>query len=292
MKEIRAFFLFFATVLLVLLSPAFSESAEVIIIGDTHLKPVSDVISVIEQALHHDTKTYSPAQANKKLKALVSEENARVVVALGRDALDIAANLTESVPVVYGLLVEPPRLQRQNVTGVYLETSINEYMSLVTRSFPNMRRVGIIYGPDTERIVRSAESPQIKAIKVKNSYEFVNALNSLNTDAFLLLPDRGLLSPTAIESVYLHSFRNSIPVLGISEKHVKEGSLLSLVFDGESMGRQLGEVVKSVLSKGSARDIPPVSPQKLNLYINTDTARKMNIPIPDELLRRAKKVYP
>ncbi len=292
MKEIMAFFLFFATVLLVLLSPAFSESAEVIIIGDTHLKPVSDVISVIEQALHHDTKTYSPAQANKKLKALVREENARVVVVLGRDALDIAADLTESVPVVYGLLVEPPRLRRQNETGVYLETSINEYMSLVARSFPNIRKVGIIYGPDTERLVRSAESPQIRAIKARNSYEFVNALNSLNTDAFLLLPDRGLLSPTALEAVYLHSFRSRTPVFGISEKYVREGSLLSLVFDSEGMGRQLGEIVKSVLSKGSARDMPPAPPQRLNLYINTDTAKKMNITIPEELLRRAKKVYP
>ncbi|MCL4491463.1 MAG: hypothetical protein M1510_06095 [Nitrospirae bacterium] len=277
-------------VLLCCVVPA--ESAEVIIIGDTQLKPVLDVVREMEKVLPSHARAYAPSQVHGNLRTVVNEESAKAVIALGKDAVDIAVNLPESIPVIYGMLIMPPKAHRQNMTGVYMETPIDEYLALINRSFPGMRRIGVIYSSDTEKFVKSVDSLQIKALKAKNSYEFVNAVNSLNVDALLLLPDKHLLSPTAVEAVYLFSFRKKIPVLGISEKHVKEGSLLALVFDTAGMGRQLAEMAKTVLSTGNAELVSPSSPQRFNLYINTDTARKMNINIPEEIIRKAKRIYP
>ncbi|HEX8948963.1 MAG TPA: ABC transporter substrate binding protein [Dissulfurispiraceae bacterium] len=278
--------------LMLLLHAGPSESADVLIIGDAQLKPVADMIALIEGTLPSRTSAYSPSQISGRARAVVSEENAKVVLALGKDAVEIAATLPEPIPVIYGMLVAPPRTNRQNITGVYMETPVREYLDFVNRSFPGIKKIGVLYGQETERLVRAVESSHIRAVKVKNSYEFANAVGSLNTDALLLLPDRQLLSPAAVEAAYLFSFRKKIPVLGLSERHVKEGSLFALVFDLAGMGRQLGEMVKEVLAARSADGIPPAPPLKLNLYVNADTAKKMGISIPDEVLRRARRVFP
>ena len=91
--------------------------------------------------------------------------------------------------------------------------------------------------------------------------------------------------------VYLVSFRNNIPLLGISEANVKQGALFALVFDQKAMSRQLGEKVQTILNGYQAKDIPASPPEKYNLYINSTTARKMGIEIPDEMLRQSKKIY-
>ena len=285
-------FLFLMSFFMLLLHAGPSESADVLIIGDAQLKPVADLIAVIEGTLPSRTSAYSPSQINGRARAAVDEEGAKVVLALGKDAVEVAAALPESVPVVYGMLIAPPRTGRRNITGVYMETPVREYLDFVNRSFPGIKRIGVLYGEETERLVRAAESPQIRAVKVKNSYEFANAVGSLNTDALLLLPDRQLLSPSAVEAAYLFSFRKKVPVLGLSEHHVKEGSLFALVFDLAGMGRQLGELVKEVLAERSAVGIPPSPPRKLDLYVNADTARKMGIHMPDEVMRRARRVFP
>ena len=80
-------------------------------------------------------------------------------------------------------------------------------------------------------------------------------------------------------------------MIGISEKYVKIGSLFSLGFDTTEMGRQIGEIAKRVLLKGSASGIQHSHPDKLNLYINSRTSKTMNVKMPAALLKTAKKVY-
>lgn len=269
-----------------------SGAADVVIVGDTQFRPVSDIIQSMQRVLHSHVSTYTPRQVEGRLKGVVRDENAKIVVALGKDALEIADDLPETMPVVYGMLITPPKTRRQNITGVYMETPIDEYLTIIIRNFPEIQKIGVIYGHETEQLVKSAESHYFKSVRAKNSYEFVNALGGLNIDALLLLPDRNLLSPSAVEAVYLYSFRKKIPILGISEKHVKEGSLLALVFDTENMGRQLGEMVNAVFSAGNADSISQSPPRRFNLYINTATAHKMNIQVPEEIIRKAKRVYP
>jgi putative ABC transport system substrate-binding protein len=284
-------FLMIASIILTFASPMFSS--EVIIIGETRLKPISDMAKKIIEKLPFSTETFRTVEVSERLNAIVVEEKAKVVVTLDRDAVYWAVNLPETIPVIYSMLASPPRVKRQNITGVYLQTPIKEYISLINKYFPGFKKIGVIYGPDTELPVKSKNPSRLKALRAENSYEFVNALKSLNdVDALLLLPDKNLLSASAIKEVYLFSFKNKISVLGISSKYVKEGSLFALVFDLSFIGEQLRKMTKAVLKSGNAGSLSPCPPEKFNLYINIDTAKKMNIDIPKELLAKAKKVYP
>jgi ABC-type uncharacterized transport system substrate-binding protein len=57
------------------------------------------------------------------------------------------------------------------------------------------------------------------------------------------------------------------------------------------VGRQISEKVQSILNGYDAGELPASPPRKYNLYLNSSTAHKMGIDIPDEMLRSAKKVY-
>jgi putative ABC transport system substrate-binding protein len=273
-----------------------SESAEVLIlVGNTKLKPVSDVISGIKKTSNYKVKVKLPDDVKDNLKETVYKEGAKAVVALGKNAVNIALSLPESIPVIYGLIISPLGTDRQNITGVYMSTPVSEYISFLGRYFPDIKKIGIICEPGTCDLLKTAVTkPEITFYGATNSSEFIEGINILgnNIDAILLLPERNLISRKAIEEAYLFSFREHRPLIGISEKYVRIGSLFSLGFDTADMGRQLGELTNKVISRGSAGSIAHSPPDNFNIYINRKTADDMKVIIPGELFNKAAKVYP
>jgi putative ABC transport system substrate-binding protein len=278
----------------VIFAASFAESSDIIIIGSSRLKPVSDVISIIKETLKLDADIYSPSEINGRLLSVVRSERAKAVVVLGAEGLDDALSLPESVPVIYGLMIKPVASKRQNITGIFMATPVNEYNTLLTRYIPSIRKIGIVHEPESSFSQATTSNVKLTLYKASNPYEFVKGIKTLdsNVDALLLLPERNLLSVAALEELFLYSFAEKVPVIGVSEKHVKMGALLALVFDDASMARQLGRLVEKVVSQGQAVGIPEAGPEKFNLYVNTETARRFNISTPSDFLSRARKVYP
>lgn len=277
------------------LSACPADSAEVLIIGDAKLKPVSELIAGIEEALSYTSTVKAPADVKDNLESVYYREGAKAVVALGQDAVNAALSLPESIPVIYGLIINPPETARKNITGVYMATPVSEYISFINKYFPGIKQVGIICEPKTKAyLCSSAEPANVTFYHATNPYEFITAVSELrnNVDALLLLPEKNLLSQTAIEKAYLYSFRDKIPVIGISEKYVKTGSLFSLGFDPAEMEKQLGNLIMKVLSRGTAAGVPQSPPEKFTLYLNKKTAEATGIRVPPELLNMAERVYP
>lgn len=264
-----------------------------IIVGDTHLRPVNNIISGIKENLNSTLKIYSPSDVKGRLKGIAAKDEARVVIALGREALEEALKLPTSIAVIYDLVITPPKIDRPNTTGVYMATPVKEYVELIKNYLPQIRRIAVVGSHDLIRILDGTVSPQVSTYSVRNSFEFVSAVKQVeSTGAILLLPDVGLLTDTTIEEVFITSFRKNIPILGISEKHVKHGALLALTFNSVSVGKQLGEKASKALKGVDIGTIPPSPSSEFDLYININTARKMGIHVPFELLRKAKRIYP
>ncbi len=268
-------------------------ASDVIIIGDTRLKPVVEIIAGIRKTLDASVKTFSPSEIKGRLKGVVEKEGARVVVALGREAISDALLLPSSIPVIYDLVVTPPQVNRANTTGFYMATPVKEYSDLIRNHLNAIRKMAVVGSHDQLLVLAKEEQQQVSSYTVRNSFEFVNIIKQLDAaDAILLLPDVSLLTSAAMEEAYLISFRKKIPLLGISERHVKEGALFALVVDPVSVGRQIGEYANRAIKGGNIGQIPPSPPKRFELYLNSGTARKMGIRLPDEMVRMAKRVYP
>lgn len=291
----KRFFIFISITLIILFSAVQSESSDVIIIGDFRLKPINDIVTVIRESLPSEAAVYLPKDVRGILNSVVRKENAKIVITLGAEPTSDALSLPESLPLIYGLLIKPPITNRQNITGIYMTSPVSEYISLLERYFPNIRKLGIVLGPETGNVLlQEVSSTSVTLYRANNSYEFIKGIDHLggNIDAFLLLPEKNLLTATAIEELYRRSFAGKVPVIGVSEKHVKMGSLFALVFDESGMGNQIGELAKKVLSRGNASGITPAPPERFNLYLNIETAKAMKISIPAELLKKARVIYP
>ncbi|MBF0558182.1 MAG: hypothetical protein HQL08_05330 [Nitrospirae bacterium] len=269
-----------------------SLAAEVLIIGDIQYKPVADVVGEIRAKVKLPLNVYSTSDARGKLKAIVEREDARTVVALGKDAVDEALLLPPSVAVIYGLVIAPVKTSRSNITGVYMATPINEYVGTIRKYMPSIRRISIVGSRYLMSILDGRAYAQVAAYNVSSSSELVNTVNGLDeSNALILLPDVAFLTSAVMENVYLFSFRKNIPLLGISEGNVKQGSLFALVFDSLKIGRQIGELVMGARNGVDMEEMPPAPPAEFDLFINTNTARKMGIVITDEMIRKAKKIY-
>lgn len=166
-------------------------------------------------------------------------------------------------------------------------------MAIIRRYLPAVGKVSVVGSPAMIRSLAAGEQSHLSAHQVNSSVELLTTLNRLaDSQALLLLPDVNLLTASVMENVLAYSFRKNVPLLGISEGNVKQGALLALVFDAKSISWQIGERVQSILNGDDAGGLSPSPPRKYNLFINTNTARKMGISVPAELLKRAKKIYP
>ena len=281
------------SLLMILLTGVSCHAADVLIIADAQLKPVMEVTLGIRKTLHSYTRTLSPAEVKGNLAAVVQREDARAVIALGREALAEALTLPPSIPVIYDMVVTPPAISRANTIGFYMATPASEYADLVRRHLPSLKQVAVIASREFLNILANNASAPISSHSVKNIVEFVSTVKQLEkADAILLLPDNGVINATALEETYLHSFRRSIPILGISERHVREGALLALVVDMVNVGKTIGEYATKALKSGNVGQQSASPPRRFELYLNMDTARKMRISIPNDVVRMAKKVYP
>lgn len=279
-------------VLCLFLSAVPSDAAEVIVIGDTRLKPVADIVAGIKETLESPIAVYSPLDVHGRLKAIALEEGARAVIALGKDAIDDAVQLPPSIAVIFDLVIVPPRTTRQNTTGVFMGTPVAEYVSLLNKYLPSLKRISVV-GSQGLLSILAVDQSGVSILRARNSFELVDAVNKLNdADALLLLPDVTLLSDTALEEIYLYSFRRKVPLLGISDKHVKQGALLALMFNPEHVGRRLGGLAKGAIDGTDIGAISPSPSDNFDLFINRDTAVKMGLSLPREMLDRAKRVYP
>ena len=283
----------FSALLIILLTGVSCLAADVLIIADAQLKPVMEVTLGIRKTLHAYTRTLSPAEVKGNLAAVVQREDARAVIALGREALAEALTLPPSIPVIYDMVVTPPAISRANTIGFYMATPASEYADLVRRHLPSLKQVAVIASREFLNILANNASAPISSHSVKNIVEFVSTVKQLEkADAILLLPDNGVINATALEETFLHSFRRSIPLLGISERHVREGALLALVVDMVNVGKTIGEYATKALKNGNVGQQSASPPRRFELYLNMETARKMRISIPNEVVRMAKKVYP
>lgn len=270
--------------------PSPTLAADVLVVADSQLRPAMEIISGIRKTAGSSLKIISPEEAKRGLKSAVDREGARVVVALGKEALAEALALPPGIPVIFDMIVTPPVITRPNTTGFYLATPVREYTELVRKHLRSIRQVSVVGTRDQLSLLGRGDSA---AYAVRDTSEFVSTVRKVESaDAILLLPDTSVLTSAALDEAYLLSFRKGIPLLGVSERNVREGALVALVVDMVNVGKLIGDAAAKALKGVNIGQFPPSPPRKFDIYLNTATARRMKIDIPDEMVRMAKRVYP
>lgn len=240
---------------------------------------------------------------SENITALIKDYAPDIIVCVGKASLSFIPPDDTATRTVFSMALPPfddPVFHRPNLTGISMNVRTEEKLHILKRIYPGIKNIGAVYDPSqseaevNESIAYAQQQGfSLNAVPVTTPPMAIRAIGDIipKSDIFLLFVDRTALTSTAIEYIFSRSFRDNVPVIGLSEKYTRLGALFSLEVPPEELGRQAWELCHEYLRGNKIDDgiINPSGPFKLS--VNNTAAEKMGIKIPRDILDKAYIVY-
>ena len=230
-----------------------------------------------------------------------NRQNVNLVFALGSLATTAATKAISDIPIVAGLILNVDETKaKANFAGVGLEFPLEVQLQWLSRMLPDCKNIGVLYNPaqnqkKIESATKIAESKGMKLYvqKVESPSDIPDALESLSkrVDALWGVTDDLVYTPQTAKQILLFSFRNQIPLIGISGEWVKAGALYALVCDYKDLGAQCGEKAVKQLQGANSSSSLLEFPRKVAYSLNLKTAQHMKIEIKESLIQGSQQIF-
>jgi ABC-type uncharacterized transport system substrate-binding protein len=217
---------------------------------------------------------------------------------------------TQTIPIVFVGISDPvgagfveglPR-PGGNITGfINIEAGMgSKWLQLLTEIAPGVRRVAIMFSPDTatasyylpslEAAARLLKVMPIAA-PVRSDVEIETAITSLGREpgGGLVLPPDGFTTLHRAPIISL-ALRNNVPAVCAVSLLARDGGLLSYGPDPIDIYRRSAAYVDRILRGANPSELPVQLPTKFELVINLKTAKTLGITVPLPLLASADEV--
>ena len=187
-----------------------------------------------------------------------------------------------------------------HVTGITDATPVKPQIEVFKKVLPHLKTLGIIYNPgDNSSTTPLKEAHEVAnnlgitlveapAFKTSDVPAAMQQLVGKNVDAIFVPLDNTVLA--AMDAVLKIAFQHKTPVFSSDSDSVSQGALASSGYTHFDTGYAAGLIVVKVLKGAKPGDIPVGNAQDLNIYINPKTATKLNIQIPESILKTAKNL--
>jgi putative ABC transport system substrate-binding protein len=217
---------------------------------------------------------------------------------------------TRTIPIVFALVSDPvasglvPRLDRPggNITGfaLYEAALTGKYLELLSEIAPGLKRVAIMFNPDTapvssfmpsfETAARSLKVVPITAL-VHSDEEIkatITALGREPGDGLVVMPDTFMVAHRA--AIISAAARNNLPAVSFQSRFAIEGGLLSYAPNMPDITRRAATYVDRILRRAKPADLPVQFPTKYHMVVNLKTAKALGLTVPQSILLRADEV--
>jgi putative tryptophan/tyrosine transport system substrate-binding protein len=216
---------------------------------------------------------------------------------------------TRTIPIVFAIVSDPEgagfvaSLSRPggNITGfINIEASMGaKWLELLTEIAPSVKRVAIMFNPDTApgggsyfrpSFEAAASSLKVETIAapVHSDTEIDSVMASLRgeeksglvvmTDSFNLVHRATIISLAA---------RDNIPAVYAETVYVKAGGLLSYGEDAGDIFRRAAPYVDRILRGTRPAELPVQLPINMEMAVNIKTAKALGLTVPQSILLRA-----
>jgi putative ABC transport system substrate-binding protein len=233
-----------------------------------------------------------------------------LIYAQGLPATLAVHEKTKTIPIVFTQVADPVGFglvesighPGGNVTGfIVWDLSIGgKWIQILREIAPDLRRVGVIYNPDTAPYAPSlivsakiAAGNDVAVIEcaTRNDNEIEAAASLLGRE-----PHSGLLvvpepfTNAHRDQIIAQANRFSLPALNPVSGATDRGALASYTYAFDEMMRQPVSYIDRILKGESPSDLPVQAPTKFNLSINLKTAKALGLTVPHNLLVLADEV--
>ncbi|GIM28999.1 ABC transporter substrate-binding protein [Clostridium polyendosporum] len=230
-----------------------------------------------------------------------------MIFAIATPSAQAAFNSTKNIPILITAVTDPLKAglvkdlskTETNIAGTSDAAPIEKQLNLLKTLVPNAKNVGVLY--NTSEANSEIQVAQVKEIGKKLGLEIViagvtnvneipQAFSSISgkIDAMYTITDNTIVSGMPILAT--KAIEKKIPIIGAEEGQINGGGLATEGIDYYKLGFQTGLMAVDVLNGKNIKDMPIETLKETQLVINEDTAKKLNIAIPDELKSKAKIV--
>ena len=239
-------------------------------------------------------------------------ENPDVIVTITTPTSQAAIAATKDIPIIFTTVTDPlkSKLVTQekhpggNASGISDLVPAERQLDVVKEIVPNLKTLGLVYDPGLDNARSTVES--IKAIAPKMGFTIVESpamgINNVpsagqalvgKVDAIFVPNDTTVYG--AFKSLVKVAQDGKVPLFTAERRSVQRGAVATVGFDFKDMGMRTADMVDKVLkgTKPGDMDVQYMKdlPNALALYINKDSAEKMGVKLPPDLLKRAAHVF-
>lgn len=230
-----------------------------------------------------------------------------MILAISTPSAQAALNKTSKIPILITAVTDPVGTglaksldsSGNNVTGTSDDVPIDKQLDLLKKLLPNAKKVGVIYNTaekNSQVQVESAKKAapnaglEVVEIGVTGTNDIAQAVaNALDKIDVVYVPTDNTIA-SAIPLLVDKCYSKNIPIIASEAGMVKKGALATSGIDYYQLGYQTGLKAVEVINGKEPKDIPITVLEEMQLVINTDAAKKLNIEIPSDILEKADTV--
>lgn len=216
-----------------------------------------------------------------------------IVIGVGTGAAQTLKNNINDKAIIFAAVTSPEKagLISDNVTGVSdMNLDAGKSLKLLKEKFPNIKTIGVLFSTSelnsavqVKNIKKTASEIGLKVIEggAANANDLVQITDILidKVDAIYVPTDNLVVSNI---TYVIDKANKKLKPLVVSENiSVELGALFAYGIDYYELGKRTAELVKEVLNGKNINQIPYEAMTKTKLYINKETAKKLNITFDD-----------
>ncbi len=228
-----------------------------------------------------------------------------VIVTSGTPGTLAAMQATKTIPIVMTSSADPVKvglvasLARPggNVTGLSIVAPELEgkRLELIQQLIPGLSHLGVLWNPANPATKPIFEQTQVIAarlrvtlepiVEVRRLEELDSALDAIgghHPDAFVVLPDRLLL--TQRKRIVSFMAKQRLPTMYSYREYVDAGGLVSYAPSNLAQFRGAASYVEQILRGAKAADLPVEQPTNFELVINMRAAKALGLTVPQSVL--------
>jgi len=239
-------------------------------------------------------------------------DNPDLIVTITTPTSQVAVAATKDIPIIFSTVTDPIKSKLVtslthpggNASGVCDLVPTEQQLNVVKQIVPKLKTLGVVYDPSLDNSRSTVDS--IKAIAPKMGITVVESpamgLNNVpaagqnlvgKVDAIFVPNDTTVYG--AFETLVKISQDAKVPLFTAERRSVERGAIATVGFDFFQMGMATADMADKVLKGKKPGDLDVVFmkdlPNSLGLYINKESAEKIGVTIPPELLRKAAHVF-
>lgn len=220
--------------------------------------------------------------------------SADLVVAVGMKATDAAISNPRSA--VLAVMVPKAGFDSlflgqkmpYGISAIYLDQPWERQVGFLYAVLPNVERVGLLYSPET----RLEVSPLLNSVANRGGSVIAQSVQSAErlfaslekvlstSDVLLAIPDSRIYNAASIRNILLTSYRQEVPLIGLSQGYVNAGALAAMFTLPEQIADQ---AARQIVAFEKRRVLAaPSYPEGFAIALNSQVARSLDIRLPSE----------